>query len=57
MARCYDLAIARWTSMDLADGFHKPRAHVRRDPANLVDPGMQQVTCGEYTLKVSAQLM
>jgi RHS repeat-associated protein len=37
-ARYYDVAIARWTTMDPADEFHSPYVYVGGDPMNLVHP-------------------
>jgi len=37
-ARYYDVAVARWTTMDPADEFHSPYVYVGGDPVNLVDP-------------------
>ena len=34
----YDVAIARWTSMDLADEFHSVYVDVGGDPVNPMDP-------------------
>ena len=41
-ARYYDVAVARWTSMDPADEFHSPYVYVGGDPVNLVDPDGRQ---------------
>jgi RHS repeat-associated protein len=41
-ARYYDVAIARWTTMDPADEFHSPYVYVGGDPVNLVDPDGRQ---------------
>jgi RHS repeat-associated protein len=46
-ARYYDVAIARWTTMDPADQFHSPYTYVGGDPVNLIDPdGRQATSCG-----------
>jgi RHS repeat-associated protein len=58
-ARYYDVAVARWTSMDPADEFHSPYVYVGGDPVNLVDPdGMAScdiILCGQNGSSVTIE--
>jgi RHS repeat-associated protein len=54
-ARYYDVAIARWTTMDPADEFHSPYVYVGGDPVNLVDPDGRQaypIVFPDYQIQV-----